>query len=536
MMTKNRITIALCAIAIIGAGFRLWNVGRAELTFDEGLDAFRSIGYLDYLESAAQPTPVQLLGPGPLPWWTKLSFHDHPPLFFITQWFSFAVLGDTLFAARLPSALSGVAAIFLIFFIVRRLLKNDVTGLIAAAFMSVSFAAVFISRLAMIESVLIALILLNMLAFLRFLENPRRWVAFGATFGLVLLTKYTGIFLIPAYLGTIAIINPGLFKNWRAYAASGLAIVMFSPVVIYNILLYKNLGHFDLQLSYLFSISPSYWQGESGKTQEPFINIIANLRALYSPLFLLLATAGFAFAAATLRKNKLLALPFFAAFSITLLLVVIGSAPRFTALYLVALIPFAAYALHCFFERFPKPQLLAATLGIVIAIETSFMIQHEFKNAADYGVVELDRYFSGVFGNTRPTNIPRHPNPNLDAIIQTHAKSIPATLPPSGIIYDDNLAISPMLWLFSRRQYYHGIPIMPASAFLEAQKSGNAAMFQNVTLYFVKADEGAPLKRASMSAAEEIEKALTTGGVKPAFAAKDSNGVPAFTVYTFYGA
>lgn len=532
-MRKNCVVIALITIVAIGAGFRLWNLGNAELAFDEGLYNFRSIGYLDYLESAAQPTPVQWFGDSTLPWWTKLSFHDHPPLFFLTQRAFFAVLSDTLFATRLPSALAGIAAILVIFFIARRLLNNDLAGLIAAALISVNFAHVFISRLAMMESVLITLTLLNILAFLRFIENPRRWITFGATFGLVLLTKYVGVFLLPVYVAIVALQQPMLFKNRRLYAAALLALLIFIPVIVYNVMLYKNFGHFDLQLSYLFGKMPAYWQGESGKTQEPFGNIIANLRALYSPLLLLLGLTGAVYAVVVHNTRKILALPLALGASVTLLLIATGSAPRFTALYIIPLIPIAASALFILFKRFPKPQLLAAMLGVVIAIETVFMIRHEFKNASDYGVAKLDRYFDGVFGEARPANTPRHPNPNLDTIIQAHAKNITATLPPTGIIYDDNLAVSPMLWLFSRRQYYHGIPIMPASVFLEAQKSGNTAMFQNVALYFVKAGDGAPLKHARVAAAEEIEHALIVANAQPAFTATDSDGARAFTVYKF---
>ncbi|MBI4193061.1 MAG: glycosyltransferase family 39 protein, partial [Candidatus Colwellbacteria bacterium] len=424
--TKHRVAIALAVIIIVGAGFRIWNLGGAELTFDEGLYNFRSIGYLDYLESAAQPTPVQWFGNKPLPWWTALSFHDHPPLFFLTQRIFFTLLGGSLFTARIPSALSGIAAIILMFFIVRRLLKSGLAGLIAAALMSVNFAHIFISRLAMMESVLVTLVLWNILSFLRFMEHPRRWIAFGATFGLVLLTKYVGVFLIPVYIVVIAATQPALFKNWRVYAAGALAMALFMPVIIYNVMLYKNFGHFDLQFSYVLGSMPPYWQGESGKTQEPFSNIVANLRALYSPLLLLLGLAGAIYAVAVRNIRKLLLLPIVAGASVTLLLVATGSAPRFTALYTIPLIPLATLAVFLLFERFPKRELLAAALGIIIATEAALMIKNEFTDTPNYGVAQLDRYFDGVFGSARPANTPRHPNPKLDRVIQTHAKNIPA--------------------------------------------------------------------------------------------------------------
>ncbi|MBI2604323.1 MAG: glycosyltransferase family 39 protein, partial [Candidatus Harrisonbacteria bacterium] len=121
MTVERRTLIILLIIVALGAALRLWNLGTAELTFDEGLYAFRSVGYLDYLENPAQPTPIQWFAGKALPWWTRLSFHDHPPLVFLVQHAATLLLGDTLFAARLPSAFAGIALIILLFFITRRL-------------------------------------------------------------------------------------------------------------------------------------------------------------------------------------------------------------------------------------------------------------------------------------------------------------------------------------------------------------------------------------------------------------------------------
>ena len=41
----------LAAIVIVGAVLRLWGLGSAELFHDEGFYAFRSIGYLDYIQN-----------------------------------------------------------------------------------------------------------------------------------------------------------------------------------------------------------------------------------------------------------------------------------------------------------------------------------------------------------------------------------------------------------------------------------------------------------------------------------------------------
>ena len=90
----------------------------------------------------------------------------------------------------------------------------------------------------------------------------------------------------------------------------------------------------------------------------------------------------------------------------------------------------------------------------------------------DYGVVKLDKYFDSVFNDNRPTSLPVHPNPYLNAVIQKYAEKYPTTLAPTGIIYDDNIALQSSLWLFSRRQYYR-IPVMTASNFENIiQKNG----------------------------------------------------------------
>src|SRR3989344_2527063 len=108
-MTLSKKTIILLALIVLLGGFlRLWSLGSTELIHDEGMDIFRSIGYLDYFDSTAQSTPIQWLSDKQLPWWTNLSFHDDPPLFFLIQHTFINIFGENLFASRLPSALAGI--------------------------------------------------------------------------------------------------------------------------------------------------------------------------------------------------------------------------------------------------------------------------------------------------------------------------------------------------------------------------------------------------------------------------------------------
>ena len=125
-MTKNnqRIIIVAIIILLVGIFFRFWNLSSDELTFDEGIYAFRSIGYLDYLENPAQVTPIQMFADKVAPEWLSLSFHDAPPLFFFVSHVFFSLFGDSILVGRLPSALSGIGVIVLLFFIVKLLFEK----------------------------------------------------------------------------------------------------------------------------------------------------------------------------------------------------------------------------------------------------------------------------------------------------------------------------------------------------------------------------------------------------------------------------
>ncbi|MEK9174869.1 MAG: hypothetical protein AAB725_02775, partial [Patescibacteria group bacterium] len=154
----------------------------------------------------------------------------------------------------------------------------------------------------------------------------------------------------------------------------------------------------------------------------------------------------------------------------------------------------------------------------------------------DYGVVKLDKYFNSVLGKGRSEAVPQHPNPYLDEVIQKYVAKIPATLEPTGLIYDDNLAIGLMLWLFSRRQYYHGIPVMTASDFEQIVEHGDPSKLKDFTLYFIKAESAAPLKPIQPTDyAQKIEKLLLSKNQKPAIfiTGYGANDFPAFKVYKF---
>jgi 4-amino-4-deoxy-L-arabinose transferase-like glycosyltransferase len=518
-ITKKQILIAILIAAAI---LRFWSLGSTEIFHDEGFYAFRSIGYVDYLQNNEQTTPIQWLAVsspnGSLPFWTSLSFHDHPPFFFFIQHLFFKIFGDSIFVARLPSALAGLASVWLVFLLGKKFFRNEWPALLAAGFLAVNSIHIWISRNSLIEALLIFLILFNIYLFFRALENAKYWKWWGLILGVVFLTKYTGFFLIPVYAVYLAIESiwgsrASVLKDWRFYASLGLALLIFSPVIIYNFFLWKTTGHFDLQFAYLFGQKTPEWRASIGKVQEPFKNILLNLSTMYSWPSLLAVLGGIIFAFYWIykfyRTDKsnwtysvfgLLAIGF-----LTLMLVPVGSAFRFISLYA----PFFAFFMVLFWMALwakINQNLFKILLALFIAYEVFFAVSGIFVEYPDLGVRKLDQYLDKVLPAGRSPAVPRSPNPHLDKIIQQYASQYAPADHPFMVVYDENLTLTERLWLYTRRTFYHGIPTLTTGIFRNLLQSRGLEAFKNYEIYFVRATENTALNEfLSLPDAAELE-------------------------------
>jgi len=487
-MSKKALWILIGIIAV-GALVRVWGLSSMDLFHDEGLYAFRSIGYFDFIDNESQTQPVQWFQNTQLPWWTRLSFHDHPPLFFLVQHFFFALLGDGRWVARLPSLLAGLGTIVLAYSIFARIFQKENVGLVAAAILAVSNIHVWISRSILIEPLLIFLLFLNWYLFLRALEDRRWWRWWGIALGLVFLTKYTGFFVVPAYGIYLLIFRRSVFRERSFYIGCALAFLFFSPVIIYNFYLYRTVGHFDLQFAYLFRQPTPEWQVSLGKFQEPFKMLLPNLFAMYSLPYLFVVIIGLVLSCVGWFKNKTSSFVLGWLFLImsTLILVAVGSAFRFLSLYLIPFLFFSVLVYAWFEARKKSSAPLLWVVVIVLAYESFFTIQGVFVEYPDFGIAKLDAYFDEVLGNRASLATPTSLNPHLNAVMGSYYKTLPKNDKFTLLVFDENLSLTPRLWLFDRRLYYHGIPAMTAGNFKNFLKSRGAAYFHGYDIYFVKA-------------------------------------------------
>lgn len=556
MFSKNsRIVILLLAILLVAGIFRFYDLTRADVINDEVLIAFRSVGYIDFFYSPDQPTPWEWLES--VPGWAKVSFHDHPPVVFALQYLSFFTFGVNVFALRLPFALAGVLCVFLTYLIAKRLF-DEKTGLLAGLILAVSTYHIWISRIGLQESVLIFFILLAFYLFIKNLQDGRHW-QWGVAFGLAMLTKYTAVFLVPAFFTYLIIFNKEVFQDKRFWLGSLTSLIIFSPVIFYNIKLYQNFGHFDLQFSYLFGQEVAAWQSLPGKEQigslaERFAGFIPNLKNnLLWPLFSLFTISFFYAAYRVLRirdeeKKSLSLILITLFFIISLLLFVIGPSQRFMTLLLPFMAMLIAYAIMKV-----KVKHLKTGLVIILVATESFLAYNTLLAATPYGQKavtyselrsesynwgfnQLNSYVENIVKNKKPAlTFPTRYGFLEEIKAEALEKAREAGKEEAAIlmIYDQRIFTMGTFWSFHRQLVYSGWPIITNDLFL--QQGADFWREQGITDFYYF--EALPELSLYVSNKKAVDDAAAMQEVvsedPPIDKIKNSRGTEVFNVYHF---
>ncbi|HPL95293.1 MAG TPA: glycosyltransferase family 39 protein [bacterium] len=252
---ERNILIGILILSFVLIFFRLT---RADLQGDDAHYSFRAIGYFDFMSSDyGQTTPIQWFK-GYAPWWTKLSFHDHPPLVFIIQHLFFKIFGVNDFSAKLPFAIAGWCLIYIVFLIGKELFNNK-AGLLAALFLALNSNHIWISRVGYLESIVIFFIALCLLFLIKGNKQSKYLIWMGVCLGLAMISKYTAFLLIPIIFIYALINYKNIFKNKNFWLGLILALIIFSPVIFYNIKVYQTRGHADVQFTALLNLPKTDW-------------------------------------------------------------------------------------------------------------------------------------------------------------------------------------------------------------------------------------------------------------------------------------
>lgn len=376
----------LIAILLVAALLRFWGLGRGDPVNDEVFYAFRGLGMMDFDLAEHQTTPWEWFDPH-IPSWTYLSFHDHPPLVFYIEHIFLRAFGEHNTSFRLPSALLGIASVFFLYRIGTFLYTSRV-GLLAAAILAVTLNHVYISRVGMQEAYVIFFLLLASLFFLKSLTDERYWIPTGIVLGLGFLTKFT-FFIAPIiFIAYLALRAPRYFKNKKLWIGALCSVILFSPVIIYNLMLWRATGHLDFQFSFLFGQHPEVWRDTPGKdigTLSYRIAIfIPRLISTNSWLFLTVFAATLIGFLASLRAGARAAIRHHGFLIITLALLTlfllfIGPSFRFLTMLTPFMALTVALGLNAFFEKYFTAQrtLALILLGFFLLFETAYAINNE---------------------------------------------------------------------------------------------------------------------------------------------------------------
>ncbi len=349
-MKKNWLIIILVLASLL----RFYGLGRGDTMNDEVYYAFRGLGMVDFDEGKYQTTPLEWFNPQ-VPWWTSLSFHDHPPLVFAVQHFFLKIFGDNNAAFRLPSVILGALSVYLIYLLGKKLFSKK-AGLWSAGIYAVTLNGVYISRTGLQEPYVIFFFLLVSFLFLKALEKNKYFIWTGLVIGLGGLAKYNFFIAVPILLLYLLLFRRRTFRLKEFWLGLLLAVLIFSPVIVYNIQLYRAVGHFDFQLSYMLGQNHPEWQVQPGKEvgslSDRLNNFLPRMIASNSWVFLLLALISmFAFIFKFIKKNKeklpeKTFLTFWLVFLFALIMLV-GPSYRF----LTMLTPFLALAIGFFLSQ-----------------------------------------------------------------------------------------------------------------------------------------------------------------------------------------
>ncbi|MDN5935635.1 MAG: glycosyltransferase family 39 protein, partial [Nitrosospira sp.] len=200
-----------------------------------GIIAFSILLRLIYLGSA------QLI-PDEAYYWNytqhmDLSFLDHPPMVAWLIWLGTAIAGDNEFGVRIGAFICGLIAMGYLYALARNL-YDKTTGMRAVLLLAVLPFGFVPGMLMTADAPLMAAWAATLYYMERALlaDRNRAWLGMSIAFGLGILSKYTLGLLGPAAL-LFVILDPAS-RRWlrriHPYLAAALALLMFSPVIIWN--------------------------------------------------------------------------------------------------------------------------------------------------------------------------------------------------------------------------------------------------------------------------------------------------------------
>ena len=287
----------------------------------------------------------------------------HPPLAKLGMWLGMAILGENSFAWRLPGAILGTLAVYLVFLIAKTIFKDEVIGLLAVGVFSLDGLVLTMSRVGMNDVYLLFFVLLTVYCFLA----GKNWLA-ALALGLALASKWSAILTVPI-LGLIWLTRKDKFRLsylWFLFLPFAVYLLTYLPMFLsghgldifwgmqkqmwwYHTNLKATHPYQSIALTWPFLIRPVYLY-----TSDEVKGVVARIYNLGNPavFWFGLAAALTSFVYSFLEKNKQLGLVLF---SYLIFFVLWIASPRIMFFYhYLPAVPFMCILIAYILRRFPK--------------------------------------------------------------------------------------------------------------------------------------------------------------------------------------
>lgn len=553
---KNKEIIFIIGLLVIASFLRFYHLDRADITNDASMYSFRSIGYLDYTVSNIQTTPLNWFGH--FHWWSKLSFHDAPPLVFIIQYFFFKIFGINLFAARLPFVIFGILTVLVFYFLVKNLYDKKI-AVLASVFLAVDAYHTLSSQSGLLEPILLFFMILSLLYFYKGFKDSKYFIYSAIFFGLSMLSKYLALSIVPAFI-LLIILNKNrwqILKDKKLYLAILIFLIIISPLVIYNFKMLRSRGHFDMQLAFLLSQKQEDWTSISSRQAGAnlradffgFFEAIKNSSVIIYWLFLI-SLVYFLIKLIFYKERKHLFLGL-VLFSLLIFFTLIGSSAR----YLAILPPFVCLVIAIFLfdsiKEFPKLKYCVfGLIGILLIYLIIFNLnsnqvfpwgKNNFAYSSyredNWGYNNLERYWLSKYPGVEKTEPAKIKKIN-DVFLADNLDKIPEILKGNLLVFDDRMNWFAKEWYIYRWLIYYRAPFLSSDEFVTlAKESWGVNLLNSLgarNLLFIKATKNTFLDpgEANLSTtADLIEEKLSEQQIKPIDIIYNPKGEEAFKIY-----
>ena len=165
----------------------------------------------------------------------------YPPLYSCLTTVSFDLFGVSLFSARLISAVFSILTLWVVFEMAYALYGRKV-ALISAVLLAIMPGYFWLSRLALLEVMLVFFFTLSLFFFLSWLNKPnnRLLVLSGLALGFGFLTKYQVVAVVVVMVAVMLVLGRGqlkrLFSRFPLLIVAALAVIIPWLIIVYQVL------------------------------------------------------------------------------------------------------------------------------------------------------------------------------------------------------------------------------------------------------------------------------------------------------------